>query len=210
MLVRGGRVHAAARHLERLQHSVAALYGARLPRDLATRIRTQAAPLRGEHRLRVDIIAGQQPAVSTQPVAHAYRRPVTLEPLIVPGGLGPHKWRDRRLLDTRPIEPAPLLLDADHTVLEAAWGNFWLLEDERLITPPADGRILPGVTRALLLERAASLGLHVLEEPISLERARAAQITFATSAIRLAVPAAISGSSAPPAAPVHRIRALLS
>jgi para-aminobenzoate synthetase/4-amino-4-deoxychorismate lyase len=124
--------------------------------------------------------------------------------------LGPHKWRDRRLLDARPAEPAPLLLDADHTVLEAAWGNFWLLEGDRLITPPADGRILPGVTRGLLLERAASLGLRGVEEPVSLARARAAEVTFATSAIRLAVPAALSGSSAPPPAPVNRIRAALS
>ena len=210
MLVRDGRVHAAARHVERLQHSVAALYGARLPRDLATRIRTQAAPLRGEHRLRVDVIPGEQPAVSTQPVAQAYRRPVTLEPLIVPGGLGPHKWRDRRLLDARPADPAPLLLDADHSVLEAAWGNVWLLEGDRLVTPPADGRILPGVTRALLLERAAALGLRAAEEPVSLHRARAADLTFATSAIRLAVPATLTGAAAPSAAPVDRIRAALS
>lgn len=210
MLVRDGRIHAGARHLERLAHSVAALYGTRPPRDLANRIREAAAPLRGEHRLRVDVIPGDDTTVTTRPVVRGHRAAVTLEPLVVPGGLGPHKWRDRRLLETRPGDPAPLLLDADHTVLEAAWGNFWLLDGDRLITPPADGRILPGVTRALLLERAASLGLRAAEEPISLERARAAPVTFATSAIRLAVPAGIANEPAPSTAAVDRIRAALS
>ncbi len=51
-------------------------------------------------------------------------------------------------------EQAPLLVDADGTVLEAAWGNVWVLEGDALLTPPADGRILPGVTRSLLLELA--------------------------------------------------------
>jgi para-aminobenzoate synthetase/4-amino-4-deoxychorismate lyase len=210
MLVRDGRIHAAPRHLDRLAHSVSALYATPLPRDLARRVRAEAAPLRGEHRLRVDVIPGAQPTITTGPVAPGGRAPVTLEPLVIPGGLGPHKWRDRRLLDARRAAPAPLLLDADHTVLEAAWGNFWLLEGDRLITPPADGRILPGVTRALLLERAASLGLRAAEEPISLERARAAEVTFATSAIRLAVAAGIANRPAPPPAPVDRIRTALS
>ncbi len=65
----------------------------------------------------------------------------------------------------------PLLVDADGSVLEAAWGNFWLLEGDALVTPPADGRILPGVTRALLLELAPALGLHAREQPITLQRA---------------------------------------
>ena len=95
-------------------------------------------------------------------------------------------------------------------VLEAAWGNFWLLEGDALITPPADGRILPGVTRAVLLELAPSLGLHPREEPITLHRARAAAVTFATSAIRLAVPAGLGGGAAPPAAVVDRIRLALA
>ena len=60
-------------------------------------------------------------------------------------------------------------------MLEAAWGNVWLLEGDRLITPPADGRILPGVTRALLLELAPSLGL---------QRARGADLAWSGHAQR--------------------------
>lgn len=210
MLVHDGRVVALARHLDRLARSIAALYATRLPPDIAARLHDTAASLKGEHRLRVDAVPGDELSISTRPVTVGSRRPVTLAPLVVPGGLGAHKWRDRRLLDSRPADPVPLLLDADGTVLEAAWGNVWLLEGaDQLLTPPADGRILPGVTRALLLELAPSLGLHAREEPLTFERARAAPITFVTSAIRLAVPAGLPGVAASPATPVDRIRSAL-
>lgn len=209
MLVRDGRVHALRHHLDRLAHSIAALYGMRLPAGIASRLPAQAAGLTGEHRLRVDVVPGEEIEVSARPVAPGHRGAVALEPWVVPGGLGAHKWRDRRLLDARPADPAPLLVDSDATVLEAAWGNFWLLEGDTLVTPPADGRILPGVTRALLLELAPSLGLRPREEPISLHRAEAATVTFATSAVRLAVPVTLSGGPASPDGAVHRIRAAL-
>ncbi len=217
MLVRDGRVHAAHRHLDRLASSVGALYGMRLPRDLASRVDTEAAGLGGEHRLRVDVVPGEAVTITTGPVAAGSRRPVALMPFVMAGGLGAHKWRDRRLLEVAPryrgaisgCETVPLLVDSDGTVLEAAWGNVWVHDADALITPPADGRILPGVTRSLLLELAPSLGLDGREEPISLHRARAAPVTFVTSAIRLAVPATLQGSAAAPAALVDRIRAAL-
>jgi para-aminobenzoate synthetase/4-amino-4-deoxychorismate lyase len=210
MLVRDGRVHARQRHLDRLAHSVSALYGRRLPPELDQRLTTKANGLPGEHRLRVDVVPGEDIAITAHPVAAGYRRSVMLEPFVVPGGMGPHKWRDRRLLGARPPHPSPLLVDSDGTVLEAAWGNFWLLDGDTLVTPPADGRILPGVTRALLLELAPALGLRAREESISLHRARSAPVTFATSAIRLAVPATLSGAAAcAGASAVHRIQAAL-
>ena len=75
-------------------------------------------------------------------------------PFALPGGLGAHKWRDRRLLEALAGAAAgavPLLVDTDGQVLEAAYANVWIVEGEALITPPADGRILPGTTRAALL-----------------------------------------------------------
>ena len=80
----------------------------------------------------------------------------------------------------------PLLVDADGSVLEAAWANFWILDGRTLITPPADGRLLPGVTRARLLELAPSLGLEACERPISLAQARAAPAALLTSSLALA------------------------
>ncbi len=208
MLVRARRVQAMSRHLDRLAHSAGALYDTSLPRDLPARVIATAAGLTGEHRLRVDVIPGEDIHISAAPVAPGYRGPVTAEPLVIPGGLGPHKWRDRGALNRGGA--TPLLVDQDGTVLEAAWGNVWLLEDDVLITPPADGRILPGVTRALLLELAASLGLRAQEQPISVPRLRAAPVTFATSAIRLAVPITITGSTTSPAPVVQRIQSALA
>ncbi len=219
MLVRDGRVHALRPHLDRLAHSAGALYGLRLPAGTGERLLAEAAPLDGEHRLRIDVVPGEEIAITTRPVAAGSRQPVTLEPSVVPGGLGPHKWRDRGLLLDIAAryrgaisggEQVPLLVDADGTVLEAAWGNVWLVEGDHLITPPADGRILPGVTRALLLKLAPSLGLRPREEAVSLHRVRRAPVTFVTSAIRLAVPATMTGAPAAPAAPVDRIRVALS
>ncbi len=218
MLVRDGRIQALGRHVERLTHSSAAVHGRRVPRDLPNRLRAAAAELTGEQRLRVDVVPGEDVAISARPVAADTRGPVTLEPFVVPGGLGPHKWRDRRLLTIASRyrgtisgrDIVPLLLDSDGTVLEGAWGNLWLLDGDALITPPADGRILPGVTRALLLELAPALGYHAREQPIALDRARRAPVSFMTSAIRLAVPATLSGGAASPSAPVDRIRTALA
>ena len=79
---------------------------------------------------------------------------------MLPGGLGRHKWRDRRLLQALAAHSpgtVPLLLDTDGQVLEAAHANVWLVVGQALITPPADGRILPGVSRTALLARPRAL-----------------------------------------------------
>jgi para-aminobenzoate synthetase/4-amino-4-deoxychorismate lyase len=122
-----------------------------------------------------------------------------LRPWLLPGGLGDRKWLDRRLVDrlAQRGEGVPLLVDGDGSVLEAAWGNVWAIEGERLVTPPADGRILPGVTRARLLRLAGSLGLTATEEGITLERLREADGVFLTSALRGAVPARVEGGPEP-------------
>jgi para-aminobenzoate synthetase/4-amino-4-deoxychorismate lyase len=53
-----------------------------------------------------------------------------------------------------------------------------------LYTPPADGRILPGVTRAVAIEVAREDGIEVREEALSLERLLDADEVFTTGAVR--------------------------
>jgi para-aminobenzoate synthetase / 4-amino-4-deoxychorismate lyase len=115
---------------------------------------------------------------------------VSLRPWTLPGGLGAHKWVDRRLVDAASarLRATPLIVEPDGEVLEAAWANVWALEGRRLVTPPADGRLLAGITRGRLLERASGLGLDAVEEPLSLERVAAADAIVLTSALRMAVP----------------------
>jgi para-aminobenzoate synthetase/4-amino-4-deoxychorismate lyase len=112
-------------------------------------------------------------------------------PFLLPGGLGAHKWRDRRLLEAlaaRRPGTVPLLIDTDGLVLEAAYANVWIVEGATLITPPADGRILPGVTRADLLATEAAARM----EPIELERLVSADAIFLTSSIALRHPARLA------------------
>jgi para-aminobenzoate synthetase/4-amino-4-deoxychorismate lyase len=117
---------------------------------------------------------------------------VVLTPFSLAGGLGGHKWRDRRLLDALAAEApgtVPLLVDTDGLVLEAAYANVWILEGRAMMTPPADGRILPGVTRARLLRTNAV----ATEQPISLARLKCAEAIFLTSSIRRRHSARLAG-----------------
>jgi para-aminobenzoate synthetase/4-amino-4-deoxychorismate lyase len=219
MLVRDGEVHLLGAHLERLERSLGALYARPLPHGLRSELLGLAAPLRGAHRLRVDVLADGTFACLTSPAADGPPRPVALRPVPAPsGGLGAHKWRDRDFLDALGSDPVPLLTgdgdgdrDGDRdAVLEAAWGNIWLLDGDSLITPPSDGRILPGVTREVLLSLAPGLGLHAAQRQVTLADAQAAPTMFVTSAIRLAVPAALHGAPAGTDPAIARIRDALA
>lgn len=213
LLLGGGRVHALDAHLDRLERSARVVYGLTLPdgplaaihEHLTAAARAEAA----DQRARIDAIPqdGRLRLTLTTSGVRS-RAPVRVQAAVVPGGLGPHKWRDRRLVEALGSDPVPLLVDADGSVLEAAWGNVWLLDGDTLVTPPADGRILPGVTRARLLARAPELGLEAAERPVTLDEARAAPSLVITSSVRLAVGARFGAPGAEDPV-VGRIRAAL-
>jgi para-aminobenzoate synthetase/4-amino-4-deoxychorismate lyase len=84
--------------------------------------------------------------------------PVVLTPYLLPGGLGDRKWRDRDLLDALSQDgTTPLLIDADGTVLEAAWAALLIRKDDRLYTPHEDGRILPSTSRPSAIQARLTL-----------------------------------------------------
>lgn len=56
------------------------------------------------------------------------------------------------------------------------------LQGKHVSTPPLNGTILPGVTRASILELAPSLGFTAAEEPISVTDALAADEVFTCGA----------------------------
>ena len=193
--------------------------------------------LPGERRLRVDA----QPAGPEQGPAYAGSEPVDAGLRIaiqvselhsdrhatvrcrvveVPGGLGRHKLSDRRLIDQLSTTgggaagagDTVVIADRGDELLEAGWGNLWLIEGTRLITPPADGRLLPGITRRLLLQVSRGLGFEPSEESISLRRARAAEAVLVTSSVRHCVAAQLEGGradTAPAEATAARIRMAL-
>jgi para-aminobenzoate synthetase / 4-amino-4-deoxychorismate lyase len=213
LLVRGGAPLDARAHLARLERSMSALYGEALPADLHARVlatagaaplqrlRVTAAPAPAAARAAPDPRAAPAPGrfarvtLDAEPLAaEPAPEPVTLAPAVLPGGLGAHKWRDRRLLDELAewLDAVPLLLDLDGDVLEAAYANLFIVEGTHLITPPLDGRQLPGTVRARVL------ALHpASEERLSLDRVAAADELLLASSVRGIHPARLSDGPEP-------------
>jgi para-aminobenzoate synthetase / 4-amino-4-deoxychorismate lyase len=204
ILVRDGVAVDLAAHLDRLRASVRELYGRDLPGDLERRVEA-AARSRRRARLRIAFGADFGPELELDPLPDAPATPerVRLVPTLLPGGLGAHKWGDRRLLDelARRLATVPLLVDLDGQVLEAAHANVWIREGTTLVTPPLDGRLLPGTVRARLLAEPPP-GHTAREEPVTLERAAAADELLLSSSLRDLHPAALRHGPAAPAAPV--------
>ena len=155
--------------------------------DESARAQLEAAARHaGAGRWRVRLVAGQVSVEAARP-----RGEVNLVPVLVPGGLGDRKWADRRV----PVDA--LIVDADGHVLEGAWANVFIVEAGRHVTPPADGRLLPGITRAHVLDL-----VRADEEPIDLDRVAAADAVYLTSAIGLVTP--VRGAEFAPSVSVGR------
>jgi para-aminobenzoate synthetase / 4-amino-4-deoxychorismate lyase len=191
LVVRGAPVAPAA-HLARLATSLEAVYGAGLPAPADQVLAEQAADLElGRLRLTVSPSGPEQPAGLRLEVdagelerwPHFPQRPVSLCPHQVRGGFGCHKWADRAALPPGGPGEAPLLVDREE-VLEAAWANVFAVRKGALFTPPLDHRILPGVTRATVLELARARGVETIERPLPLAELREADEVFLTNSIR--------------------------
>ena len=205
ILVRGGVPVDLRAHLARLERSVDALYDTELPQDLDAEILAVAAssPLQRVRvvatRTGVDV---QAERLEKEPVPD----PVVLAPTVLPGGMGAHKWRDRRLLDelAERVDAVPLIVDLDGDVLEAAYANVFIVEGTHLVTPPLDGRQLPGTVRARVL------ALHpALEQRLTLDRIAAADELLLASSIRGIHPARLVDGEEPRFQVGARLRAAL-
>lgn len=198
MLVIAGRVVELDAHLGRLSTSVEALYGRPLPARARTLVADRAAGLdRGKLRLTATPTADaprlQAEAEEIDPgaVFPGPERAAALRSHLVAGGLGEHKWADRDLLDriagASPGE-LPLLLDADGTVLEGSRASVFVVDEEELVTPPVDGRILPSIARQHAIEAATREKIRVREERLGLADLHAHEV-FLTGSVRGIEPA---------------------
>ena len=200
MLVREGDALELEAHLGRLGASTLSVYGRRLPSGLwdaakdcarswrgdPARLRVELWPVGAELRYRCEVRAAIPNALG--PLGTG----LGLRPVQVEGGLGALKWKDRSLLrrlgsgveDNEEL----LILDAGEEVLESGSGNVFALFEGTIVTPVIDHRVLPGVTRARVIELASRAGLTVKEQPLGLaELGRAAEV-FLTSSVRGVVP----------------------
>lgn len=180
LLVRGGECVSLEAHLKRLRASCLRL-GLVVPGDLREPVVAAAASL-GDGRLRVHVgIEGSEVVSGPLPAPGA----VALCPAVLPGGLGAHKWADRRLIDSLSADGAvPLFCDLDGCVLEAGHAAVLIVEGETVVAPPLDGRLLPSVSREAALRAASGAGLDVVIESTTLDRALAADALVLTSALR--------------------------
>jgi branched-subunit amino acid aminotransferase/4-amino-4-deoxychorismate lyase len=165
--VRRGIVVCIDAHLERLRAS-ASVVGASVPADVADQLRARAV---GDCVLRVTLTAGGRSILMRGPWDPDYAgRPVSLATLVDPPAPGlpgsvKHTNRARWTLAARALGANEVLLvDAERRVLETSNSNIWALIDGTLHTPPADGRILAGITRMQLLAAARRAGMDAREQ----------------------------------------------
>ena len=185
LLVRDGRAVDLEAHVERLARSVRELYGVSV--ELAAlaariraaaeglevaRVRTSYGPARGEWE------------IEATPIDEPGLEPRTLAVRRIAGGLGDHKWIDRRLVSPADEADDVLLVDDADLVLECGTANVFAVVGGTVVTPPLDGRILPGTVRARVLDLLRGESARPTERPLSTTELGAATEVFGTSSIR--------------------------
>jgi para-aminobenzoate synthetase / 4-amino-4-deoxychorismate lyase len=208
MLVLDGNPVEMEAHLRRLSASLADLFAAELPGDASERVLEGACPLR-HGKLRLTVAPGavsmeaEVLATELEPecVFPSSEHGVALRSVFVEGGLGPHKWADRRLLERAAAAAAdelPLVVDGGGEALEAARGSIFTGGRDWLATPPLDGRILPSIARQRALEIARAEGVEVREQALSLQDLRRDGVFLAGSVRGIEPVRSLDGIELPP------------
>ena len=71
------------------------------------------------------------------------------------------------------------MVDAGGRITEGASSNAWIVSrDGKLVTRPLGNDILPGITRAVVVELARELGVPLVEQPVSLRDLPAVEELF--------------------------------
>jgi para-aminobenzoate synthetase/4-amino-4-deoxychorismate lyase len=198
----GGALPLWDRHLARLQAAAARL---RQPFSPPAALHAAALELlrsRAHGVLRLSLVptaSGVHWEMTTRPLTRVLRQ-VALIPTTArrPDGAPPAdlKAAPRTFYDNVLAEAQAsgaddgIVLGEGGEVLETATANLWLLLDGVWVTPPLDGRLLPGIARGRLLEVAARSGVPVAERVCRLDdlhRANALAVSNAVHGPRAAV-----------------------
>jgi para-aminobenzoate synthetase/4-amino-4-deoxychorismate lyase len=215
LVVNGEPVELEA-HLRRLAHSLEEVYSQELPPQLETEMRQAAADIPlgrlratlapGEDGPRLDLLAGGVESGAVFP-----ERGVHLRSHSINGGLGPHKWADRKGINRPASGEAGSLIIDEGEVLEAGWANVFAVRGGTLFTPPLDGRLLPGTIRAAILELTAQNEIESREQTLHPDDLLNADETLLTGSIRGIEPAlSLDGQPLPGCGQLsHRLAAAL-
>lgn len=200
-----GRPQRLAAHVARTVHDAAALGITGITADRLTEAAEQvAAANSADHPdLVLRLVVTRGPVAPDAPFGAVSRSPtvaVLASPAppprssatatVVEGGRRPAAikstswaWSAQALATARSVGADTAILTEDTAVLEAAAANVVVRVGGRAVTPPADGRLLPGTTRALLLAVA-----DIEEAPVTRAQLDEAEEVVLTSAVRGAVP----------------------
>jgi para-aminobenzoate synthetase / 4-amino-4-deoxychorismate lyase len=196
LLVIDGRPIELDAHLARLAASIEELYGRAAATDPREEIEQRASGMRlgrlratlaprAEGGLGVEIVTAEVPPEVVFP---GPERAVSVHTLLLEGGLGAHKWVDRVLIEETearlPDDALALLVDHGGAVLEATRANIFAVYGETLATPPADGRILPGIARRRVIKAAEATGLQINETELTVGDLIAADEVFLAGSVR--------------------------
>lgn len=198
-------------HLQRLARAAARL-GLAFGPTVAWRGEAADLLLQNGHaedvlRLQLVPVAGTVHVVMTTRSRGPHRKFVNLLPTVVarlpddpPGDLkaGPRRFYDAVLQQAQDGGADDgIVVGHDGAVLETAIANLWLRIDGGWITPELDGRVLPGIARALLLDRAATAGLPIAERRCDLDLLHRAQVLAVSNAVHGPRAARLLGCAAP-------------
>lgn len=212
-----GEPFALAEHLARLERSAEKVFismpvdAARLAIEVRLAVRAARNP---ESYARVMVTRGEGPLGLDPALARAPLRVILVEPLIP---LATALYRDGvRVITVQTVRAADaaqgakvgnylasmlalkqakaagaheaLIVDGRGAIVEGATSNLFLVRGGELLTPPEEQGILPGITRAHLLEVAEELKIPVRLQPITTPDLAGATEAFLSSSLREVLP----------------------
>ncbi len=189
-LVRAGEPVERAEHLARLGRSLYELYQAPVPPDAVAALTAGHPTAAAWERQRIDVSPNGEVRISRSevpaPLPVGQQEGADSITVAADTGFGPHKWCDREQQARLEAEhPGKVVILADGPgLLETTRANVVGVVEGRLVTPPLDGRILPGVTRTTLLEIARDLGVDFALEALDPARAQAVAAVGSVAGMR--------------------------
>lgn len=212
-----GRVFQLAEHVARLFRS-ASLIGLDLPWapatvEAAVEVTIQANGLRDAY-VRVTVSRGEGFGIEipslVSPTLVVNARPLAIDPQVYLKGIRSVVAQTRRNLPSAvPLEAKSLnylnnilayrearaagaqeaiMLNAGGVVAEGSMSNLFVVSQGRILTPPVEAGIFPGLTRETVMRLARQMSLPVEETLFGPDRLLSAEEVFVTNSIREVVP----------------------